>query len=203
NNKIMKKLKIITLLALGLISFNSCESDDSLTFIAQPAGEFSFSNSFSQEYVLTQATSGNLGERFTWDNADFGVPTTVNYELQRSVTGDFSDMEVVGTTNENEIAVTLGNLLTYANDAGLDNNPDTENPDTGLVHFRLKASIGVGETNENTEMFSSAQALTLVLPSNTGGGEPVCEFDQLWAVGAGVPDAGWGWATPVRLPCTG
>ncbi|WP_412986704.1 SusE domain-containing protein [Pontimicrobium sp. IMCC45349] len=30
-----------------------------------------------------------------------------------------------------------------------------------------------------------------------------CEFDQLWLVGAGVPDAGWGWGSPVQLPCTG
>jgi hypothetical protein len=30
-----------------------------------------------------------------------------------------------------------------------------------------------------------------------------CEFDQLWLVGAGVPDAGWGWGSPVSLPCTG
>ncbi|WP_418512360.1 SusE domain-containing protein [Corallibacter sp.] len=32
---------------------------------------------------------------------------------------------------------------------------------------------------------------------------PNCEFDQLWLVGAGVPDAGWGWETAVQLPCTG
>ncbi|PQJ78730.1 hypothetical protein BTO18_05820 [Polaribacter porphyrae] len=31
----------------------------------------------------------------------------------------------------------------------------------------------------------------------------LCDLDQLWLVGAGVPDAGWGWATPVSLPCTG
>lgn len=31
----------------------------------------------------------------------------------------------------------------------------------------------------------------------------LCEFDQLWLVGAGIPDAGWGWASPVALPCTG
>jgi hypothetical protein len=30
-----------------------------------------------------------------------------------------------------------------------------------------------------------------------------CELDQLWLVGAGVPDAGWGWGSPVALPCTG
>ncbi len=34
--------------------------------------------------------------------------------------------------------------------------------------------------------------------------EPVaCDLDQLWLVGAGVPDAGWAWDTPVRLPCAG
>ena len=31
----------------------------------------------------------------------------------------------------------------------------------------------------------------------------LCDLDQLWLVGAGVPDAGWGWASPVSLPCTG
>lgn len=30
-----------------------------------------------------------------------------------------------------------------------------------------------------------------------------CTLEQLWLVGAGVPDAGWGWASPVSLPCTG
>ncbi|MDG1037449.1 MAG: SusE domain-containing protein [Polaribacter sp.] len=30
-----------------------------------------------------------------------------------------------------------------------------------------------------------------------------CSLDQLWLVGAGVPDAGWSWASPVALPCTG
>lgn len=30
-----------------------------------------------------------------------------------------------------------------------------------------------------------------------------CDHDQLWLVGAGVTQAGWGWDTPVALPCTG
>ena len=31
----------------------------------------------------------------------------------------------------------------------------------------------------------------------------LCDYDQLWMVGAGVVDAGWSWDTPVALPCTG
>lgn len=33
--------------------------------------------------------------------------------------------------------------------------------------------------------------------------EADCDHDQLWLVGAGVTQAGWGWDTPVALPCTG
>jgi hypothetical protein len=41
---------------------------------------------------------------------------------------------------------------------------------------------------------------TITLGAGQG---PNCDYDQLWLVGAGVPDAGWGWGTPVALSCTG
>lgn len=195
----MKNIKFLTLLFIGLFAFNACEDDTELTYIAEPSGEFSFTNSFLAEYTLTPSTSGNIGERFTWDDADFGVPTNVTYELQKSIIGDFSDAVVVGTTDGNEFTLTIGDLLEYAEEAGLDNDPATENPDTGSVSFRLKAYVGA---DTSVEMMSAAQALTLVLPEETGGG-PVCEFDQLWGVGAGLPDTGWGWTTPTRLTCIG
>lgn len=201
NIKTMKTLKLLALMLLAAVSFNSCESDDSLTYIAQPSGELSFSNSFLAEYILIPSASSNLGERFTWSDANFETPTNVNYELQKSITGDFSDMEVVGTTSQNEYAVTIGDLLQFAAEAGLDNDPETVNiPNTGSVYFRLRASVGA---DSSIEMISPSQALTLVLPESTGEEGAVCELDQLWAVGAGLPDAGWGWTTPVSLPCTG
>ena len=66
----MKTIKFIALMLLAAISFNSCESDDSLTYTAEPTGELAFSNSFLSEYILTPAASGNLGERFIWADAD-------------------------------------------------------------------------------------------------------------------------------------
>lgn len=195
----MKNIKILTLFILGLLSLNSCEDNDSLTYIAQPQGDFEFTNTFLSEYTLTTATSSNIGERFEWNDADFTTPTNVTYELQKSIAGDFSDMEVVGTTSASEYTVTIGDLLTYAGQAGLDNDPETENPDTGEVYFRVRAYVG---TQEAEEMMSSSAALTLVLPEVAGSG-PVCEFDQLWGVGAGLPDAGWGWTTPDRFACIG
>tara|TARA_R110001583_G_scaffold30457_1_gene105246 strand:- start:1601 stop:2821 length:1221 start_codon:yes stop_codon:yes gene_type:complete len=195
----MKKITILALLILATMGFNSCESNDRLEFIAQAPEEFTFSNSFLNEYILTTAASGNLGERFTWNDANFDVPTIVTYELQKSITGDFSDMEVVGSTTANELSVTIGDLLNYARDAGLDNDPATEAPNTGNVSFRVRAYVG----DSGPEILSPIQMLTLVLPEDTGANDPVCDLDQLWLVGAGVPDAGWGWSTPVAITCNG
>ncbi|MBN4085081.1 SusE domain-containing protein [Flavobacteriaceae bacterium AH-315-B10] len=180
----MKKMKILALLILAIIGFNSCEDDDALLFIAQAPEELSFTNEFLSEYVLTNATAGNLGERFTWSSADFDVPTVISYDLQKSILGDFSDMEVVGTTTENELAVTIGNLLSYADEAGLDNDPNSPEPNTGDVYFRIRAYVGTGP-----DVLSDMQVLTLVLPENVGGG-PVASISDWGVVGSGYNN--WG-----------
>lgn len=201
-SKKMKNIKILTLLFVSLLVFNSCIDDDSsITYVVEPTGEFQFSNTLLTEYVLIPSASGNLGERFTWDNADFGVETNITYELQKSIIGDFSDMEVIGTTVENSYDLTIGDLLGFAGEAGLDNDPvTTEVPNTGNISFRLRAFVG---TDSSIELISSPSVLTLVLPEDTGSGGFVCDLDQLWAVGAGLPDAGWGWTTPESFPCNG
>src|SRR5690606_12892575 len=139
----MKNLKILGLLIIALIGFNSCQTEDDVVFVANNS-DLSFTNSFSSEYILTPATAGNLGERFTWNTPDLGVPTNITYELQKSIIGDFSDMEVVGSTTANEISITIGDMLGFAAQAGLDNDPNTENPDTGTVSFRLRSFAGTG-----------------------------------------------------------
>jgi len=195
----MKKITILALLILATFGFNSCEDDDKFEFIAQAPEEFNFSNSFLSEYVLVPTASGNIGERFTWNGADFDVQTVVSYDLQKSISGDFSDMEVIGTTTENELAVTIGDLLGYARDAGLDNDPVTAEPNTGDVSFRIRAFVG----DSGPEVLTAIQILTLVLPEDTGNNNPVCDLDQLWAVGSAMPDAGWGWTTPNKFLCSG
>ncbi len=127
----MKKIKILGLLIIAILGFNSCSQDDDLVFTAvSPVEGVSFSNTFLAEYILTPATSGNLGERFTWSDAFFDVPTPVTYELQRSISGNFDEADIlVGSTSGNELAVTIGNLLSYAAEAELDNDPNTEAPE--------------------------------------------------------------------------
>jgi starch-binding outer membrane protein SusE/F len=193
----MKKLSILGFFIFALLTFNSCETEDDVVFVANQ-GEFSFTNSFSPQYILTPLTSSNLAERFTWNTPDLGVPTNISYQLQKSIIGDFSDAETVGATSSNEIALTVGDMLVYASQLGLDADSGTEAPNVGNVTFRLRAVVG----DNSLETFSSTQSLTLELLESTDV-VAVCEFDQLYAVGAGLPTAGWDWATPVVFNCTG
>jgi len=158
----MKNLKILGLLIIAAIGFNSCSQDDDVVFIAQEPGEFVFTNSFLSEYTLTSETSSNIGERFTWTNADFEVPTNVSYELQGAISEDFSDMSVLGTTTGNELSITISKMLSMAEEAGLDNDPETDNLDRGSLYFRLRSFIGAGDSS--TEVFTASQILNVVLP---------------------------------------
>ncbi|EDP71274.1 hypothetical protein FBALC1_02282 [Flavobacteriales bacterium ALC-1] len=195
----MKKLSILGLFIFALISFNSCETEDDVVFTTDNNGELVFTNNFSAEYILSPQTASNLGERFTWNNATVDVPTNVTYQLEKSISGDFTDLETVGATTGNEIAITIGDMLAYANQAGLDADPDTPEPNTGTVYFRLKSFLGDG----GSENFSPTQALTMVMQEIMDNQAAVCDLDEYFLVGAAVKFTGWDWATPQSAICTG
>ncbi len=184
----MKNIKLLSLLLIAFIGFNACDQDDDLVFTAkEPVEGIHFSNSFLDEYVLTVAASNNLGERFTWQDADFGVPTNTTYELENSILGDFTDATTVGSTNGNELAVTIGTMLGFAEAAGLDNDPNTEDlPNTGTLYFRVKAFIGT----EGLPTYSAIQELTVVLPETVAGGGGGFEIASWGVVGSGYNN--WG-----------
>lgn len=185
NTEIMKKIKILALLFISLISFNACQDDDSLTYIAQAPEEFAFSNSFIELYALTPSTANNIGERFTWSTPDFDVQTNLNYDLQWSVSEGFENPQTIATTSQNEYVVTIGNLINYAEEAGLDDDPETlDIPNTGTLYFRVRAYPGI---NSTTEKFSPVQALAVELLES--GDEVVPAFKNLFLVGnATAPD---------------
>ncbi|WP_179343542.1 SusE domain-containing protein [Winogradskyella ursingii] len=175
----MKKLSILGLFIFALLSFNSCETEDDVVFTTQDPEGFVFTNSTLDTYVLAASTSSNLGERFTWNSADFGVPTNTSYELQSSVSGDFSDASIVATTTGNEIAMTIGQMMTVAMEAGLDNDPDSPEPNTGSFSVRLKAFAG--DTGGSSDSFSNALTLNVELLEITDNGG-----------GTGISEASWG-----------
>ena len=202
----MKNLKFLVLTFIAVFAFTACQEDDDLEFVATEATDLVFSTTFLSNYVLNSSVSNNLAERFTWNNADFGVATNVTYSLQAATLEDFSDfisgdaLYSLGNTSANEIPVTIGQMIDLAEAAGLDNDPaTTEILNTGVLYFRLMAVVG----DSGLPTMSAVQALNVELQEQTDveeGGD--CEFDILYAVGAGLPTAGWDWATPVELACT-
>jgi hypothetical protein len=185
----MKKLSILLMAFVAFVGLNSCSSDDSVVFIAQPDVEgINFTNSFNESYILTPATSGNIAERFVWNTVDFDVPTNITYQLQGSTSEDFSSFDIIGATGENNLGVKVSQLKSLADDAGLDNDANTDAPNTGLVYFRVRAFAGTDGGNGLSEI-SVVKSITLILPEGEAEAEAP-SFKQLYLVGDATA-AGW------------
>lgn len=184
----MKKYTLFLLTIIAFMGFTSCEHDDDVVFVAQPDPEgVMFTNSFASNYLLSPSVSSNLAERFVWNEVDFDAPTTVTYELQGSADANFSSFDLIGTTGENNLGVTIGQMLSLAQDAGLDNDPNTEMPNSGQIYFRVRAYAGAGEGN-SLETTSESVALTVTLPEV--GEEEEETKTNLYLVGDATA-AGW------------
>ncbi len=184
----MKKTIFIFVALLSVLGFNACSEDDDFTFVARPNPEgIAFENTFLESYPLSVANGDNLAERFVWNKTDFGVPSPVKYELQASTTEAFEAEEVVaGDLTTNNYGVTVSYLLNLAGQAGLDNDPDTEAPNTGSLYFRVKAYVG--DAGGDTEQLSSVIALPIVLTEDSEGG---VEMKPLMFLVGDVTAAGW------------
>lgn len=183
----MKKLSILGLFIFALISFNSCETEDDIVFTTQDPTGFVFTNSTLENYLLAPGTSSNLGERFTWSNADFSVPTNTTYELQSSISGDFTDANVISSTNSNELAMTIGQMMTVATAMGLDAGGNN----TGTFSVRLRAYPG--DNGGSVEAYSNTLMINIKLIGGDTGGSGIAP--ATWGVvGSGYND--WGSAGP-------
>lgn len=184
----MKKLSILLLAFVAFIGFNACTSDDDIVFVAQPDPEgIEFTNNFSDVYELTRSNRNNLAERFVWTDVDFDAPTTITYELQASTDEDFTVIDVLGSTGGNNLAVTIGQMLSLAEDAGLDNDPNTEEPNSGELYFRVRAYAGEGEGNA-LEEYSEVKNLLVMLPES---GEEEEEAKREFYFVGDATAAGW------------
>ncbi|MEG9326535.1 SusF/SusE family outer membrane protein [Salinimicrobium catena] len=196
----MKKLSILLLAFVALTGFNACTSDDDVVFIAQPDPEgIAFTNTFSPEYILTNATAENTVERFVWNEIDLDVPTNINYDLMASASQDMSDPVLMGSTAGTNLAVKVKQLLSLAQDAGLDNDPETEAPNTGTLYFQVQATAGTaGELLHESDV----QPLTVVIPETTGEGE--IELPKIYMVGNFQSAGGYGndWTPADGVPLT-
>lgn len=197
----MKKLTLLFIAFITLLSLNACTDDNEPIFVAKPdADGIAFTNSFAANYLIAPATKANITDRFLWNAADFGVPTNITYELQGSTVADFKTFKVVGTTSETNMAVTVATLLDFAKDLGLDGDPTTTNTDgsannKGQVYFRLKATTGTAGTNET---LSEVQPISIEWIETVATGT-ACP--SLYAVGEALTDVGWNFKPAGEMKC--
>ena len=183
----MKKLAKIGIALLAIINFSACTEDDGFTFIAKedPDG-IMFTNTTTGSYTLSTSNRTGLAERFVWNEVDMGVQTPVTYELQGAPTEAFTSMTVLAQGTATNAAVTVSQMLDLAEEAGLDNDPETEAPNSGTIYFRVRAYAGSDAAN-GVEQFSDVMAVNVVLPEEGGAEEPKM---QLYLVGDATA-AGW------------
>ncbi|MGK7388856.1 MAG: SusF/SusE family outer membrane protein [Candidatus Cyclobacteriaceae bacterium M2_1C_046] len=183
----MKNISLILLSFFLLLGFSACEDDVALDFVAEePAEDLEFTNSFLSEYVISEPTASNIAERFIWEPVDFGAPVNITYELYGSTDPTFGTSQLLGSTSENHLAVSVDQLLDLATEAGLDGDPATPDNSTGELYFRLRAFTGTGGAN-TIEKFSAIQPIQ-VRWVEVGGEEP--PLRNLFFVGNATA-AGW------------
>ncbi len=197
----MKKLIVLFIVCITLVSLNACSNDDSPVLVAKPdADGIAFTNSFADNYLISKETKENIADKFVWEAADFGVQTNSTYELQAATKADFSKFKVVGTTSKNNFEVTVASLLELAKDLGLDGDPATTNTDgsannTGKVYFRVRATLGTTGTNET---FSSAQIVAVTWTETVVVGN---SCPSLFALGDALTDIGWNFKPAAEMKC--
>lgn len=190
----MKNIIYLLVTVLALFIFSACEDEiDPIQFLYPSEEGISFTNSsFSSEYLLSEDTEDNIAERFIWSSANFGVPTNVKYELHASIDSQFDSFDLVGSTTNNNLAITVRQLLNFALDLGLDSDPATtdssgEPNNKGSVYFRVKGLIGEG-TPEMVEIYSDSQRLDIFWIEEN---DEFIPGDPYYIVGDGTTANGW------------
>ena len=148
-----------TFLALFLaINLTSCEDESNLAYVNE-AGDFNITSPVTgSSVVLTPDYPTNPALTLTWQAANFGTPTAIDYTVQVSLSGsNFADVTDITSTNNTFAAITVDELNGAAVAAGL--IPYTE----GGLDIRIKATIGT-----NAEMTKYSNTITyLVTPYTT------------------------------------
>ncbi len=201
--------KIVLPVALLFVAVGCENEDDDPQFtLTETSDAVAFSNTLLQTYYLSYETRTNIAERLLWNKPDFGAVTQVNYKVEVSTSQTFAADAVAsfdsGTITDTTYAITVEQLWTAALALGLDDDPTTtDKGNTGTVYARVTASVGDPTNSNGTTKVSETISMSLTIFEKQPTNAANCDLDAYWAVGAGAFDAGWGWTSPVEIPCTG
>lgn len=180
----------------GLLLLPACEDDSNKIILGDPADFVSpvwVSPETAPEKVLRPEEEASEYETFIWNNANYGIPVSVRYDVEISASSSFDVAEtrtlvtVQGTTTNSTrwVAVTVKQM----NDAMLALGLPAFEQST--VYLRVKSSInGI----DNEPLFSTAiqRKATTYRTSECGN------FCSVGIIGSATP-GGWSTDTDMRL----
>jgi starch-binding outer membrane protein SusE/F len=163
---------ILTLLLA--VSLVSCEDESNLMFLNEAADFAITSPTSGSSVVLTPDNPSNPALTLTWEKADFGTPTSIDYTVEAAKGGtDFTNPVLVTSTNNTLATLTVEELNGVAANAGLD--PFVE----GALELRIKATIGTtGELPKYSNVITylitpyTTELPKLAVPGNHQGWDP-------------------------------
>ncbi len=191
NTRRMKNIKLLIVVLISSYFFLSCSEQETEIFIADlSSSEIAFQNSFAAEYLLSEETKENIADRFIWNKP---TPiTTSTYELEASAFSDFLTITTIGNTSNTNHIVLVEQLMSLAQELNLDDDPTTTDANgdannTGIVYFRVKATIGNGGAGTEEIVSEIAPINIKIIEKIIDNGQ--CE--SLYVLGAGITDIGW------------
>lgn len=181
----MKNILKSFVLLFALTSLVSCE-DESDKLILEAKNDPSFriiTPADGEGVVLVEATPNNAALTLNWAPAQYSVTTAVTYEVQiAKVNTDFAVPFTLSsiTNGATNTVITMGQLNTPALLCG--GVPFVSTP----IEVRIKASVAGTQEQYTSPIIFNVTAYGCL---------------SQYLVGSGVPDAGWGWSTPVSMIC--
>lgn len=144
-----------------------------------------------EAYVLSDVNEGQEAFQVNWSFAANDGIENITYDVELALSGtDFETIYSLGSVTDTDVvSVITSELNETVVTAGID--PETE----GLFDLRVKSTFN-DANGYFVEVYTETVSIS-VTPYETA------LPPTLWGVGAGMPDAGWGWDSPEVFPLQG
>lgn len=108
----MKKINLIILILVGLITVISCEKDETKIVLGGDGTAPALTSpTGGTSYVLTEENDTTTLTTFTWSEADFGYDAAIDYTVQFDFAGNgFATPNSLGSTNNLQFKITVGDM---------------------------------------------------------------------------------------------
>lgn len=120
-NKNIRKISVLSLVALFVLVFKSCDDDSELFTISNTPTSAVLADLNFTELELDPVNTNNPGLTLNWSDTDYGIQASVNYFVEFSSDDAFtSPATAANVTGLNSVTLSYAEVNTAAGNAGLD-----------------------------------------------------------------------------------